>query len=364
MKKLTIYALLIIVCFVSVVAFSACDGQQSTECSHEWASATCTAPKTCSVCSATEGEALGHTWSDATCTAPKTCSVCSATEGEALGHTWSDATCTAPKTCSVCKTTEGDIGSHNYADGKCSLCNQPDKTSDKYKYELLKKKADNIAFSCAETVLRGLLKNPSTMEVLGEQILDSDEYFRYYIKIEYSAQNSYGGYVTDSAYVLVRVNPKMDGTFYYTYNRTIGIEYSITESARNEWGWNTKPDDWSLSAADNYSNPTEVSMKLIIANPSQYDGKFVKIKEKLVISSNDLSDKSFYVMISTGDGKYDYNTDNYIEVFYRLADNIDECIMLDSDYQKITVIGEVKVYSNSTDAYIEAYEIIIEEIED
>ena len=28
----------------------------------------------------------GHQWADATCTAPKTCSVCKATEGEALGH--------------------------------------------------------------------------------------------------------------------------------------------------------------------------------------------------------------------------------------------------------------------------------------
>ena len=53
---------------------------------HDWADATCTAPKTCSRCDATEGTALGHAWKDATCTAPKTCNTCGATEGDPLGH--------------------------------------------------------------------------------------------------------------------------------------------------------------------------------------------------------------------------------------------------------------------------------------
>ena len=356
MKKTTLCGVILIVCLMILSVFVACE----KECQHEWKDATCAAPKTCSVCKATEGEALAHTWVDATCAAPKTCSVCKATEGEALGHTWVDATCASPKTCSVCDTTEGKALDHAFVEGKCSLCNQVDKSSEEYKYSLLKKKADNIAFSCAKTVLRGLLKNPNTMEVLSEKILDSDDYFRYYVMIEYTAQNSLGGYVTDTAYVLVRVNPKMDGTFYYTYNKTLGIKYPITESSRSEWGWDTEPDDWSLDAANNYADPIEVSMKLILANPNQYDGKYVKIKEKLVISSNDLTDKSFRVMISTGDGKYDYNTDNFIEVFYRLADNVDDCIMLDSDHQKITVVGEIKIYSNTNEAYIEAYEIVID----
>ena len=56
-------------------------------CEHNWADATCTAPKTCTVCGATDGEALGHSFAPATCTAPKTCA-CGATEGEALGHTY------------------------------------------------------------------------------------------------------------------------------------------------------------------------------------------------------------------------------------------------------------------------------------
>ena len=48
-------------------------------------------------CGATENrdfvDALSHDFADATCTAPKTCSVCGATEGEALGHTFVNSIC-------------------------------------------------------------------------------------------------------------------------------------------------------------------------------------------------------------------------------------------------------------------------------
>lgn len=51
---------------------------------HEWADATCTEPKTCTVCGETEGEPLGHKMTDATYQAPATCEVCGETEGEPL----------------------------------------------------------------------------------------------------------------------------------------------------------------------------------------------------------------------------------------------------------------------------------------
>ncbi len=52
--------------------------------------ANCTTAKTCSICGKTEGSALGHDWADATCTAPKTCkrTGCTATDGSPLGHDW------------------------------------------------------------------------------------------------------------------------------------------------------------------------------------------------------------------------------------------------------------------------------------
>lgn len=82
--------------------------------SHEWADATCTAPKTCTKCEKTEGEALGHAWKDATCSTRKTCSVCSAVEGEYLPHSWIDATCSTPRTCSVCSKTSGKPIAHSW----------------------------------------------------------------------------------------------------------------------------------------------------------------------------------------------------------------------------------------------------------
>ncbi|MBQ7389495.1 MAG: hypothetical protein IJW02_00160, partial [Clostridia bacterium] len=40
----------------------------------------------------------------------------------ANGHDYADATCTAPKTCKVCDATEGSTIDHNYVDGACSVC--------------------------------------------------------------------------------------------------------------------------------------------------------------------------------------------------------------------------------------------------
>ena len=67
--------------------------------------------RTCSLCGEKETqsiEMLGHDFADATCVAPKTCKVCSATEGELGTHDFADANCVAPKTCKVCSATEGE----------------------------------------------------------------------------------------------------------------------------------------------------------------------------------------------------------------------------------------------------------------
>lgn len=92
---------------------NACDatcnecGETREVSAHDYAAATCTAPKTCKICGATEGEALGHTWTNADCDTPKTCSVCGATDGNALGHTpeADDGDCTTEVKCTVC----GDV---------------------------------------------------------------------------------------------------------------------------------------------------------------------------------------------------------------------------------------------------------------
>ena len=127
MKK--VLSLIAILC-LALVCFAGCDIINQlieTPCEHDWADATCTAPKTCSVCGATEGEANGHTeeivaGTAATCTESgmtdgKKCSVCGETTVEqtvtsALGHT-EETVAGNPATCTESGMTDGK---------KCSVC--------------------------------------------------------------------------------------------------------------------------------------------------------------------------------------------------------------------------------------------------
>ena len=104
--------------------------------------------------------------------------------------------------------------------------------------------------------------------------------------------------------------------------------------------------------------PTEVSIKLILAKPEEYIGKYVKIKEQMVLSYNDLSKKQFHSYKSDGTSKYDYDTRISIDVNYENCDNVDDLIMMDLDYPKVYIIGKVK--SGSFGPYIDAREIIFE----
>ena len=75
---------------------------------HDWADATCTEPRTCTVGGETEGEALGHQWVDATCKEVKHCSVCGETEGEPLEHNLTEATYWEAAVCTVCNEVVGE----------------------------------------------------------------------------------------------------------------------------------------------------------------------------------------------------------------------------------------------------------------
>jgi hypothetical protein len=43
-------------------------------------------------------------------------------------HTYADATCTAPKTCTACGATEADALGHDYKEGKCARCGATDES--------------------------------------------------------------------------------------------------------------------------------------------------------------------------------------------------------------------------------------------
>ncbi len=103
-----------------------CGATTGNAAGHSYKDATCTAPKTCTKCGATTGNAAGHSYKNATCTAPKTCTKCGATTGNAAGHSYKNATCTAPKTCNKCGVTEGTPTQHKYDKGSCSICGQED----------------------------------------------------------------------------------------------------------------------------------------------------------------------------------------------------------------------------------------------
>lgn len=112
----------------------------------------------------------------------------------------------------------------------------------------------------------------------------------------------------------------------------------------------------SIYFVQKFSLP-EVSIKMVLAYPKRYAGKKIKILEKLVVYSNNAKRKSFKVYQSLGPGRFEYNSENNIEVFYEKAKQIDGCIMIDPDYQKITVEGYLYKYNNSEDYYIDGTNI-------
>lgn len=115
----------------------------------------------------------------------------------------------------------------------------------------------------------------------------------------------------------------------------------------------------SITFVKKFSLP-EASIKMLLAYPKRYAEQKVRIIEKLVVYSNNAKRKSFQVYQSLGEGKFQYNSQNKIEIFYEKSKQIDNCIMIDPDYQKITVEGYLRKYNNSEDYYIDGTNIKID----
>ena len=89
-------------------------------CQHEWQSADCTAPTTCTACGEIKGEPLGHDMSAPDCDTASICMRCGATDGEPLGHTMTDPDCETPATCSRCGITDGEPLEHDIVPITCT----------------------------------------------------------------------------------------------------------------------------------------------------------------------------------------------------------------------------------------------------
>lgn len=84
-----------------------------------------------------------------------------------------------------------------------------------------KAKADELAIPCAKQILGESLKDPYPI-YKNEEIVKSDSYMRYIVKITCNARNSFGGYVGDQTYMIaLRITDVNKETF--TYNRVTSI---------------------------------------------------------------------------------------------------------------------------------------------
>lgn len=81
-RKNKILSLLCLMMLVSLLTGCSCE--------HQWQSATCLAPRTCTLCGTTEGKTRSHDWGSTACNAPAPCTVCGTMEGIELTHEWRD----------------------------------------------------------------------------------------------------------------------------------------------------------------------------------------------------------------------------------------------------------------------------------
>ena len=86
------------------------------------------------------------------------------------------------------------------------------------------KAKDEDYISAAETIISKQLKAPSTAIYSDENIEAQDDYGRTIVSLTVESQNSFGGYVTNTCYVLIESYDTEEDTF--TYNAATGVYIS------------------------------------------------------------------------------------------------------------------------------------------
>lgn len=100
---------------------------------------------------------------------------------------------------------------------------------------------DQKAISIAQQLIRSDLKNPGSAIWNDVHVELSDDYHRYVVYVDVSAQNGFGGYTRNQYYVGFRIDENGENFYYnpYSYCITINI-FSKPENAKNrffnDWG--------------------------------------------------------------------------------------------------------------------------------
>lgn len=84
--------------------------------------------------------------------------------------------------------------------------------------------SDDDYISAAKTVISKQLKAPSTAIYSDEKIEAQDDYGRTIVSLTVESQNSFGGYVTNSCYILIESYDTDEDTF--IYNEVTGVYLS------------------------------------------------------------------------------------------------------------------------------------------
>lgn len=105
--------------------------------------------------------------------------------------------------------------------------------------------SDDDYISAAKTVISKQLKAPSTAIYSDEKIEAQDDYGRTIVSLTVESQNSFGGYVTNSCYVLIESYDTDEDTFIYNavtgvYLSEFGDRYADTyiDKLKESTDWN------------------------------------------------------------------------------------------------------------------------------
>ncbi len=255
--------------------------------------------------------------------------------------------------CSICDTTisitRTPATHHNFEDNACSVCKVEYLKSNAYRYDWLKEISDLIALDRAIELIKAEEDNSPSLSIISNEIVEVDNYFRYITKTVYK---DYPQGEDITTYLFLELSCKLDGS-----GNFVKIKNEDFTRYKDAMKWGLIPENFSLDFYYTFQNPEKVSLKQILAKPLEYNGKYVVIKEDLVLGSKNLSRNAIFLYLSTGSNKWDYDSSTYIAALYNYYRRADYLIELEANCQKLYAAGYIKLFSDGTTPYLSLYEI-------